>query len=70
MLYKQTVEKTVSALSASHSKKEVIIQHCYVQYIEVKCDVIEKSSQGASDGRCQTVFVSKSCMSRGRSKDI
>ena len=32
----------------------------------VKREVIEKNSQGASDGRCQRVFVFKYCMSRGQ----
>ena len=32
----------------------------------VKCEVIEKTSQGESDGKCQIVFVIKYCISRGR----
>ena len=32
-----------------------------------KCEVIEKNSHGASERRCQTVFVLRCCMSRGRS---
>ena len=38
-----------------------------VIFIQLKCEVIENTSQGASDGRYQTVSVSKCCMSRGRS---
>ena len=30
---------------------------------QVRCEVIEETSQGASDERCQTICVLKCCMS-------
>ena len=37
-------------------------------YSQVKCEVIEeKTSQGASDARCQTVLTFKCCMCFGGS---
>ena len=38
-----------------------------IEYKQVKCDITEKNSQGASDERFQTVFVLKCCMSLGQS---
>ena len=34
---------------------------------QLKCEAKNRTSQGASDGRHQMVFVSKCCMSRGQS---
>ena len=36
-------------------------------YIQVKCEVIEKTSQDASEGWFQSFFVSKCCMLHGQS---
>ena len=40
------------------------------EHKQVKCEVIEKTSQGASNGRCQTYFVLTCCMSCGRSLSV
>ena len=47
--------------------KPSVFKRFSVLVIHLLCEVIKKKSQGTSDGICQTAFVLKCCMSRGRS---
>ena len=46
----------------THQLPFYVCHKAYKKLAQVKCEVIKQTSQGASDGRCQVVYVLKGCM--------
>ena len=42
-----------------------VVSKLAILYKQLKCELIEKTSLCARDGRCQKIFVSNSCMTPG-----
>ena len=67
MLFKSLGKLLYMFTPLCKTKFAAVFVHTRDKAIQTKCEVIEKYSQGASDGRCQGVFVYKYCMLRGQS---